>query len=276
VTLPKHRRLRSPGPWPPDPPRCCTCLQRVTTRRSRSFGFAAPPAPFSLAGWTLAYSGAWPAGRLPDRPGYHSWPCTHPRGPRPLLRPRFQSGERPPSLRRVRPPWRSAAPPALPTRGIHFPTRRSLAGSHRLAPVAPRRGLPHPLRSVFAVSHDLDGLLLPEPCDVFRSHTPMGFGFPAPRWLCPFGPAEAFSPGRGGRCSSRKAPGWRRPSGRQSSRSMRRRRSDRRGGRSDSGSPRAFASRLIGHPLAETNVRPVTSPRRVAPSWPPHRRTGVA
>jgi hypothetical protein len=53
------------------------------------------------------------------------------------------------------------------------PTRRRRSGIR-----GPRRGLPHPLRSAFAVSHDLDGLLLLVPCDVFRSHTPMGFAFP--------------------------------------------------------------------------------------------------
>jgi hypothetical protein len=46
-----------PVPWPSDPPRCCVDLQRVTADRSRFVGFPAPPAPFSLSGWTLACSG---------------------------------------------------------------------------------------------------------------------------------------------------------------------------------------------------------------------------
>jgi hypothetical protein len=48
-----------PGPSLPDPPRCCVGLRCLTTRRSRSFGFSAPPT--SLA----SRSGPWrlPSGR---------------------------------------------------------------------------------------------------------------------------------------------------------------------------------------------------------------------
>lgn len=41
-----------------------------------------------------------------------------------------------------------------------------------------RRGFPCPLRSAFVVFRDLDGLLLFEPCDVFRPLTSLRFFFP--------------------------------------------------------------------------------------------------
>jgi hypothetical protein len=50
VPPPKRRRLSSSRPVRPDPPRCCGDLQRLTARRSRSFGFPAPPSPFLPCG----------------------------------------------------------------------------------------------------------------------------------------------------------------------------------------------------------------------------------
>lgn len=44
----------------------------------------------------------------------------------------------------------------------------------------PRRGLPPPRRSACVVSRDLDGLLLPGPCGVFRPLTPLRSGAPVP------------------------------------------------------------------------------------------------
>jgi hypothetical protein len=84
------------------------------------------------------------------------------------------------------PPVRLFASSMFPVRGIHFPARPLVCGSHRILRALPRRGLPHPLRSVFAVFHDLDGLRLPEPCGVFQPLTPMRFASPcslaASRW----------------------------------------------------------------------------------------------
>jgi hypothetical protein len=70
----------------------------------------------------------------------------------------------------------------------------SLCGFRHIAPALPRHGLPHPFRSAFAVSHDLGGLLLLEPCDVFRPHTPIRFFLPFPRLLA-FG-LGSFDPAR--------------------------------------------------------------------------------
>jgi hypothetical protein len=67
TVAPRRRRRPLPGPSRPDPPRCCVVLQRVTVRRSRSSGFAAPPAPLRLSAWTLACSAEPPPGRLPFR-----------------------------------------------------------------------------------------------------------------------------------------------------------------------------------------------------------------
>jgi hypothetical protein len=50
------------------PPRCDDDLQRLTDRRSRSFGFPTPPASLRLATWTLASSADPPAGRVTARP----------------------------------------------------------------------------------------------------------------------------------------------------------------------------------------------------------------
>jgi hypothetical protein len=77
--------------------------------------------------------------------------------------------------------------PTRPSRGrFHSPMNTTLlrfTRSSRDIGSGPRHGLPHPLRSAFAVSHDLDGLRLPEPGDVFRSHTSLRFVFPAPHVL---------------------------------------------------------------------------------------------
>lgn len=68
-----HRRLRDVAvPFRvrrPDPPRCCTDLQRSSTRRSHSVGFLAPPTSLDLSVWTLASSGGWLPGQLPVRYG---------------------------------------------------------------------------------------------------------------------------------------------------------------------------------------------------------------
>jgi hypothetical protein len=181
-----------PGLRRPDPPRCCADLQRLTRRCSRSAGFAAPPAPFHLAVWTLVSSSDGTPGRLPSRSCHHSWPCTHPRGPRS------------PSWTSSRTQLQRPDSPARPTfpgvdRPYDAPSKQNpLPDDHRCQPrpaigLSPRRGLPHPLRSAFAVSHDLDGLRLCSPCDLFQPLTPLGLGsrLPAP---CPSTLATWTSP----------------------------------------------------------------------------------
>jgi hypothetical protein len=141
-------------------------------------------------------------------------------------------------------------------------------------PTTPRRGVPRPLRSAFAVSHDLDGLLLLEPCGVFRSHTPMRFRFPSPRGRPVRRVRRPADPDAGGGLLARKAPGWP-PSWLDrtfppSFACAVNRCSDRRGGRSSSGSP-AFASPLARQPPACADVRPLAPP-----DWFPAPATAAA
>jgi hypothetical protein len=144
-------------------------------------------------------------------------------------------------LRPVRPPLALFAPAALPARRIHFPARPSPAvpsrpgdpsraapprqpklsrravrsgpcRSIRAFPAGPRRGIPLPLRSAFAVFYDPGGLLLSEPCDVFRSLTPLGLFFPVPRgvpgsWFVAARPVRARRSVRE-RVSPRRGPGY--------------------------------------------------------------------
>jgi hypothetical protein len=229
-------RRPAPGPWTPGPPRCCADLRRLTTRRSRSPGFAAPPPSLGLSTWTLASSVGPPAGPFPVQPGYRPWPCTHPRGPRPRSGPALPVGRRLPSVRSVPPPVGLPAPATLPARGIHFPARRvppePPGGSPRwLAPVVPT-GLA-PARSRRASSR------APTPASVRlrRFSRPWRLAPPRTRWslsstrvpgVRPLLPAAAsgrtarrphfparvppvgprFGPmGRGGRDLAQKAPG---------------------------------------------------------------------
>jgi hypothetical protein len=200
---------------------------------------------------------------------YHSWPLARSRGPRPLLRSRFRPGRRRPLLLHDPPPLRSTASPTRPIRGIHFPTNRSLASSHRRGPCSPRRGLPHPLRSAFAVSHDRDGFRLLEPCGVFRPLTPLRFASPSPRLIAlPDKPEDLTDMTRGAGCVT---GGSRLPRVSSVPKYLRssKHRSDRRNDRSGSGSPHVSASRHIRHPSACADVRPMAEPPRVAPVRPP-------
>jgi hypothetical protein len=70
-------------------------------------------------------------------------------------------------------PCRRLSPPVV--------GRSSRLGSHLGDSAVPRRGLPPPRRSACVVSRDLDGLLPPGPCGVFRPLTPLRSGAPAPR-----------------------------------------------------------------------------------------------
>jgi hypothetical protein len=203
---------RVPGPSRPGPPRCCAGLRRLTTHRSRSFGFPAPPAPLP-PGWTLASSGGSPTPLLPVESGIPPMTLQSPSRTSLACRPFAPGGRRRPSLRSGPPPVGFVAPSALLTRGIHFPVRRvppgSAGGSHRRsAPVvparlalrwtaAPRRGVPIPLRSTSAVSRDPGGLLLLGLCGVFQPLTPMGFPSLLPDACLPVaGPEDHTSRGR--------------------------------------------------------------------------------
>ena len=273
---PKRLGLSFPSPWRPDPPRCCVDLQRLTARRSCSPGFAAPPSPLLSCDRGPGVF-RWTASRKVSLPiMYRSWPYVHPRGPRPLLGMRFRGRERPFPLSRIHPPVELFAPSALPVRGVHFPTAPSPCGSHRLVPVLPRRGVPIPLRSAFAVSHDPDGLLLLEPCGVFRPLTPWGFVLPAPCYWCPssLDPKALPFRTRGANLEakgSRSVPpvGGPKPSPVAKSplpppkRWVRLR------------FPLPCASPLVRHPLACANLRSVTSSFGVAPSGPPRQQAAV-
>jgi len=179
--VPRYVGLDSSGLRRPDPPRCCTDLQRLTGRCSRLLGFLAPPTSFSPCG---VDPGVFQRSDyrlvVPARLSRHSWPCAHPRGPRSLPRPRSRT-----RLRRTdpssRPSFRGVLPPLRRSQRAESTSRLSLP--HRPKPLfrrSPRRGLPHPLRSAFVVFHDLDGLLLCAPCDLFQPLTPLGFGLPVP------------------------------------------------------------------------------------------------
>jgi hypothetical protein len=77
--------------------------------------------PFRLATWTLASSSDRTPGRLPSRSYHHSWPCTHPRGPRspswPLIGAHLRLWTPPLDL----PSLGLSAPTTLPACKIHFP-----------------------------------------------------------------------------------------------------------------------------------------------------------
>ena len=60
------KRLDQPGPCPSDPPRCYIDLQRLTTRRSHPFGFAAPSTPFRLSTRTLTFFAEQPSVGFPS------------------------------------------------------------------------------------------------------------------------------------------------------------------------------------------------------------------
>jgi len=180
----------------PDPPRCCADLQRMTAERSCSDGFTAPPASFrrppkrGLGPWRVpldrrpvGYPSGWSSARglaltLED----HVRPPVRGSGRAGEACPSLQTTSRevPSPLRRSQPgesTSRSCAPGPSLAVGPDSPMNTTLPGHDR--PVrdvgaGPRRGVPRPLRSASVVSHDLDGLLLPEPCDVFRSHTSVG------------------------------------------------------------------------------------------------------
>jgi hypothetical protein len=167
----------------PDPPRRCVDLQRFPARRSRSFGFPAPPPSLDLSVWTLASSAGQRTGWSPIRsltaPGLTLALEDHVR----VAVSRLDSGKRTPSSSSRPAPLRFLAPPTHPARGIHFPALRCSSGFHRTPGTAPRRGVPPPLRSAFAVSHDPDGFPLLGPCGLFHPHTPLGFSLPAPHGL---------------------------------------------------------------------------------------------
>jgi hypothetical protein len=160
--------------------------------------------PLCLAAWTLAFSAEQPPGRLPFRlAAAHGLTLTLKDLVRVSVRASRPTDKSQPFRASIL-PWDSS-PFDAPSLRSPLPGGAFLPCCHG-APASPRRGFPHPLRSAFVVSHDHDGLPLLRPCDVFRPHTPMGFLFPSPRLVGPFGPAEAVPPVPGGRDPMREAP----------------------------------------------------------------------
>jgi hypothetical protein len=170
--------------------RCCADLRRLSDRRSRSFGFPAPPSTFSPCGVAPGVFRR-PAFRSVSLPALAPSVALHPpsrtslpsRSSLPARRATTVPSSCPSSLRVLRP--FGALSPGNPLPGVAFPPRGSPARliPCRLArdlPASPRRGVPIPLWSAFVVSRDLDGLPFPEPCDLFQPLTPMGFVFPLP------------------------------------------------------------------------------------------------
>lgn len=195
----------------------------MTVRRSRSPGFAAPPAPLCLSTWTMACSAEPPTGRVPFRsdtaPGLSltledlvrvpvraSAPTD---GGRCLRTSSLPWGSSP--LRRSQHGESTSRPGVFP-RGAHAARTAGMSRSYRRGSrldgsTVPRRGVPRPLRSAFAVSHDPGGLLLPVPCGVFRPHTPVGLGAPSPRSVALRSGPRAVAGGAGGGLVMRGPPG---------------------------------------------------------------------
>jgi hypothetical protein len=92
---------------------------------------------------------------------------------------RSSASTRGPLRRPGPPPLRFVAPPALPARRIPVPVAvfwSARCRTSRTSSTSSRASTP--ARSAFAVSHDLDGLILSEPCELFHSHTLVGFVSP--------------------------------------------------------------------------------------------------
>jgi hypothetical protein len=190
---PKCAGSNAPGLRRPDPPRCCTDLQRLTGRCSRSFGFPAPPAPFSPFD---VDPGVF------QRPAHRSvaLPVGSPllalRSPSRTSRATLDGPPEPPATDRSLGssilPW--GCPPLRRSQLAESTSRKPWRLQPKLpCPGLPRRGVPPPLRAAFAVSHDLDGLRLCEPCDLFQPLTPMGLGSRLPD-PCPFTSATRTDP----------------------------------------------------------------------------------
>jgi hypothetical protein len=153
------------GPWPPDPPRCCVDLQRITTIASRFVwlpGSACALLPFGLDPGVFAMA----ACRAIARPV-----CS----PLMALRSPSRTSTSSPSVplarlttavRSTRPaPWGFPAPPTLPARGIRVPA----------GPAAPRMT---PLR----LGSDLAAGFHARVVRLRRSSRPWRFAPPRARW----------------------------------------------------------------------------------------------
>ena len=112
-----------PGPSRPGPPRCCVGLRCLTTRRSRSSGFPAPPA--SLA-FRLDLGVFRCVANLAVTSGIGIPPMTlqSPSRTSSAFLPLAPDQQTLLTLRSGHPPVGFVAPSARPTRGIHFPVRR--------------------------------------------------------------------------------------------------------------------------------------------------------
>jgi hypothetical protein len=164
----------------PDPPRCCAGLQRMTTERSRSCSFPTPPASLSHRCVDPGVFRAIALGSV-SLPGWL-----------PLMA--LRSSSRISSvLRSVRSPAHRGVPvcsqtsslevrrpSGAPSSGCPCPDPAWPAAPLGVSfPAVPRREIPLSRRAARVVSNDLDGLIHPAPCEVFRSLTPMGFDVPA-------------------------------------------------------------------------------------------------
>lgn len=176
---PKCSFVPLPGPFRYGPPRCFAGLQRMTIERSRCCGLATPPSSFlpygmdldvfrSIAVWSVSLPAELPLMTLQSLSRTSSVYLVGVHGELTKALRLFR-----PSSRRVLRPFDAPSSenplpdPLLPAFPCGF---AFFFGS--------RRGFPGPLCSVFAVFRDLDGLLFSEPCDVFRSLTPLRFTVP--------------------------------------------------------------------------------------------------
>jgi hypothetical protein len=131
-----------------DPPRCCVDLRCVTTRRSRCFGLATPPASFVPCGSDLDVFRRVASRSVSLPISYHPWPYVHPRGPQSLLGTCFGSRVRPLPLLHVHPPvgfsplWRSQSEESTSRPGPPAPAFTGLFLPHLVAGFQSRFGPP--------------------------------------------------------------------------------------------------------------------------------------
>jgi hypothetical protein len=207
--------------------------------------------PSCLAAWTLTFSAEQPPGRLPFRlAATHGLSLTLEDLVRGSVRASRPTDKSQPFHASVL-PW-DFFPFDAPSLRSPLPGGAFQPCRHD-APASPRRGIPLPLRSASVVSHDPDGLPLLRPCDVFRSHTPLGFPSLLPALVAlPVQPEDLPFQTRGARPDAKGSRLTPAPV-RRSSPSLRSHRSSRRGGCSGSGLPlRSPAPPRASHPPAFT------------------------
>jgi hypothetical protein len=103
--------------------------------------------PSHLAVRTLAYSAWLPSGRLPFQVDCRSWPCVHPRGPRPSIRSVCSRGRRSDRTHTRTSSPEVSRPSGAPSPRYPCPGPSKPAGPEGSAgSVEPRRGVPIPRR----------------------------------------------------------------------------------------------------------------------------------